>query len=243
MIRIGVCDDDKVILKFLELQLIKYATITGNQFQVNTYTSGTDLLANHKANPFSFIMMDIMMPGENGIEIGRRLREFDTNVPVVYLTSSPDYALDAYSVKAVYYLMKPIKPADLTYALDQLMSFFTTPKRPCVCIPVAEGNTKVFIDTIIFVEHIQHVLYFHLQNGSIIATANSSLTLAKALWMLSEKGDFSQPHRAYIINWAYVTSVTGQDIIMSNGYAIPIPSRRICEIKQEYQNYLSTHHE
>ena len=148
MIRIGVCDDDRVILKFLELQLKKYAANTGNEFFVCTFTSGKELLDEHGKDPFSFIMLDIMMPGENGIEIGRKLREFDTHVPVIYLTSSPDYALDAYSVKAVYYLMKPIKPDDLTYALDQLTNISTAPKRSCISIPVVEGTTKLYIDII-----------------------------------------------------------------------------------------------
>ena len=71
--------------------------------------------------PFDIILLDVVMPLLNGIEAANELREKDKNVKIVFLTSSPEFAVASYTVKASNYLLKPVEPAKLFACLDELI--------------------------------------------------------------------------------------------------------------------------
>ena len=71
---------------------------------------------------FDLYLLDIIMPNENGIDLGRKIHTIDKGGTIFYLTSSIDFAVDAFSVKASQYLLKPIEQIKLLDALDKVLS-------------------------------------------------------------------------------------------------------------------------
>ena len=61
------------------------------------------------AEPFHIILLDILMPLLNGMDTARELRQYDKTVKIIFLTSSPEFALESYDVKAYSYLLKPMR--------------------------------------------------------------------------------------------------------------------------------------
>lgn len=106
--RILVVDDDAMNLRRTSLILEKH-------YEVLLVKSGEEALDKLKAECIDLILLDIAMPGMNGIETFQRMKEDKVEVPVIFLTASGDEddVLAALSLGAVNYLKKPFLPKDL----------------------------------------------------------------------------------------------------------------------------------
>lgn len=69
---------------------------------------------------YQLLLLDILMPGFTGIQAAREIRTFDSETKIIFLTSSPEFAVESYGVDAFYYLLKHIREGDLFPVLDRL---------------------------------------------------------------------------------------------------------------------------
>lgn len=93
MLKIIACDDDVAFLDNLHRMINRWSAETGTAVDVALVTRGEDLLARHAASRADIIMLDMIMPLVNGMDTARELRQSDTAVHLVFLTSSPEFAL------------------------------------------------------------------------------------------------------------------------------------------------------
>lgn len=122
MLKIIACDDDVAFLDRLHRMIDRWSTETGTAVDVALVTRGEDLLARHAASRADIILLDMIMPLVNGMDTARELRQADTAVRLVFLTSSPEFALESYEVRAFDYLLKPVTYERLAQLLDELSS-------------------------------------------------------------------------------------------------------------------------
>lgn len=109
MIHIAICDDSKQERQILAALFKRYQELHATPLQIHIFQNGFSLLdAIDQGKRFDITILDILMPGENGIEIARNIRASGTDTEIIFLTSSPEYAVDSYEVKAQNYLLKPI---------------------------------------------------------------------------------------------------------------------------------------
>ncbi len=106
--RILVVDDERELLEGLEEYLAE------NGYEVTTAIDGEAGLAAARANPPDLVLLDIRMPGLDGREVCRRLRQMDSGLPIILLTAvnEEDLARQAMEIGAYDYITKPI---DLNY--------------------------------------------------------------------------------------------------------------------------------
>jgi two-component system LytT family response regulator len=123
-IRAFVVDDERLAVDRLERLL----TATGRVDVVGAATDPEEALGRLRAQPVDVIFLDIQMPELSGFDLLVRL---DADVPVIFTTAYDQYAIDAFAVNSVDYLLKPIEPARLDRALDKLQRF-TGDARPDV---------------------------------------------------------------------------------------------------------------
>ena len=109
MLKIIACDDDVAFLDRLHRMIDRWSTETGTAVDVALVTRGEDLLARHAASRADIILLDMIMPLVNGMDTARELRQADTAVRLVFLTSSPEFSLESYEVRAFDYLLKPVR--------------------------------------------------------------------------------------------------------------------------------------
>ena len=106
MIHIAICDDSKQERQILAALFKRYQELHATPLQIHIFQNGFSLLdAIDQGKRFDITILDILMPGENGIEIARNIRASGTDTEIIFLTSSPEYAVDSYEVKAQNYLM------------------------------------------------------------------------------------------------------------------------------------------
>ena len=113
---IAVCDDQTEELK----DLTELLGDRGTPVRVKSFRSAAALLDAARHERFTLYLLDIMMPGLNGMDAAREIRGFDKAADIIFLTSSPGFAYDSYSVKALEYLLKPIRTKTLYPILDRL---------------------------------------------------------------------------------------------------------------------------
>lgn len=111
MIQIGFCDDDPSVLDELHELLGSYRAERNADIAPTAFQSPFELLASiEKGARFDILLLDVLMPGENGIEAAREIRQYDSNVKIIFLTSSAEFAVQSYTVGAYFYQLKPIWP-------------------------------------------------------------------------------------------------------------------------------------
>jgi DNA-binding LytR/AlgR family response regulator len=121
--RIALVDDTLIELKQLEKLLNKYTFQYPSQnLEISTFSNPDDFLRFFSLNPvFDLVFLDMVMPFINGIEVGKEIRKTDTMVKIIYTTISPEYAIDAYDVKAYHYLLKPVSETALFKVLNEVI--------------------------------------------------------------------------------------------------------------------------
>ena len=105
---IAICDDEILFTRELSSLLKHWAKKNDFSLTLYPYSNGDDLLTALRTIPVDLIFLDIIMPLLNGIDTAREIRSMGLTVPVIFLTSSREFALDSYDVKAFHYLLKPV---------------------------------------------------------------------------------------------------------------------------------------
>src|SRR5262245_49378545 len=114
MLRAFVLDDERLAVQ----RLVRLLDATGRVEIAGTATDPEDALAFLSGHAVDALFLDIQMPGMTGFQLLERL---DANVPVVFTTAYDRYALNAFEVNSVDYLLKPIEPERLARTLDKLL--------------------------------------------------------------------------------------------------------------------------
>lgn len=123
MIHIAICDDSKQERQILAALFKRYQELHATPLQIHIFQNGFSLLdAIDQGKRFDITILDILMPGENGIEIARNIRASGTDTEIIFLTSSPEYAVDSYEVKAQNYLLKPVTEEKFFVSIDSILA-------------------------------------------------------------------------------------------------------------------------
>ena len=141
-LRIGICDDEEMILKTL-YGLVKQAVRKmGLEFEILVFSSGKDLL--QQAEELEIAFLDIEMPELDGIEIGRMLRQRNSECEIIMATGIEERYKEAFHVRALRFVTKPFEPSEIEEAMDaclrrrsgcvQKQKFLPgAPERHCIC--------------------------------------------------------------------------------------------------------------
>ena len=122
MIKIAICDDETAFLTELCAMLRSWAASRELVLQLFPFTNGDKLIAACEESPADLVILDIMMPFPGGMDTAKALRQKESHVPLIFLTSSPEFALESYEVRAFWYLLKPVSEERLFSVLDQWLT-------------------------------------------------------------------------------------------------------------------------
>ena len=217
MIRIGICDDSPAFLQQTKFMLDHWDGGPAH-IQTELFEDGDSLLRVHEQEPFDIVLLDVVMPLLNGIETARELREKDTAVKIVFLTSSPEFAVDSYTVKASNYILKPVHPEQFFTCLSELVEQLSE-KEPALVLRSARGVHHVAMSQIEYLEaHNKHV-EFYLTDGTVIDSLDPLYSHEETL---QSHRDFYKVHRSYIVNVDHISTYTSKEVVMRSGSRVPI---------------------
>lgn len=215
--RLAICDDMQIFLRHIKTALDRWEGCPSD-LQTEIFEDGDSLIAAHHANPFDIILLDVIMPLLNGIETAREIRQTDRNVKIVFLTSSAEFAVDSYTVKANNYLLKPLDPEKLYACLNELSEDLR--KKPkTIVIKGIKSVHQIEIKEIEYLEaQNKHVLLV-LRDGTSLISVDPLYSFEE---QLSLNEGFFKVSRSYIINIHYVNTYSAKDVRMRSGYLISV---------------------
>lgn len=151
MFEIIICDDDDACLEQTCQLVNDWKAAISTPISVKTMESGDKLLEYCAKNSPDVILLDIMMPLLNGMDAARELREHNLISKIIFLTTSPEFAIESYDVDASGYLLKPVDRKKLYKLLDKCLSAISKP-ADSIAVHTAFGYQNVLMHHIEFLE-------------------------------------------------------------------------------------------
>ncbi len=236
MLQIAVCDDNFNELSNMVRLIDLYRTSKHLSCEYAVFPNGFDLVsALKKGKRFDIYCLDIIMPGFTGIDVAKEIRGFDKTAPVLFFTSSTEFALESYSVKAINYVLKPISKEKLFFTFDEMLEQINAKKdEDAVIVKSNEGIQKILISNLAFAEVIGRNVLYHLRSGKVIECMESFSTVCDNLLKYS---CFIKTHRSYILNMQYVETIENRQVTLQTLSSIPVAQGKAREVRQQYLAY------
>lgn len=234
--RIAVCDDDEMELTRLSRLIGEYQTGHGADPVCRLYHNGTDFLCDLKAEQFDLVFLDILMPGVSGVQVAQELRETDKNVKIVFISSSPEFALESYNVGAYHYLIKPVEGGSLFPLLDRAESELSGREGRGFVLRNRKGIVWISYANLEYVEVINKKVFLHMADGVI---HEATTALAEYEGKLLGRPEFLKIHRSYLINLRYVREIGSNCVLTGNGHSIPIARQRRNDVQEAYMRFVN----
>lgn len=236
MIKIAFCDDELSILNELRILLDKYRMERNQEIEYTAFQSPLELLNEiEKGAAFDIIFLDVLMPGETGIDAAAEIRGYDSNVKIIFLTSSAEYAVHSYTVGAYFYQLKPIWEESFFRLMDSAIAACEKERSDCLILRCKSGITRIELRQLEYCEVIHRTLFIHLSDGNVLESVGSLDRLCK---QLAGYDCFFRPHRSYLINLDHVQNLSYQAITMSGNTQIPLPRGKYHEVKDAYLKHM-----
>lgn len=232
---IYICDDQQEETTALQTCLTQAAAELPADCKIDAYSSGEALInAVEKGARPSLVILDVYMEGISGIETGRRLRALLPDLPLAFLTTSREFAVDAFALNALHYIVKPVTVETARALLARL--------------PVLPGKSDRMLELPVHGETVQ----FSLTEISRIVSKSRGVEIhflgRSAAWLpcqfqevearLSDEPDFLLLSRGCIVN---LNSVQGIDVdicFLKDGKQLPVSRRERLNVQRRYSDFL-----
>ena len=227
--KIAICDDEQLFLKAIKRELEQY--YRSLDVVVYPYTSGNEFVDAVAERKYDMVFLDIEMPGMNGFQTAKVLKERQPDITIIFLTSHTELAMEGYEVQAFRFLEKPVKAEKLYAALRAYDEMARKERRIRI---TTDGMDR----------------YLKCQDIFCIKSENVYLQLVTAgeeFWIRRKKKEFLaelpqdmfvEVHRSYIVNMRHVTGFDGKEIVMADGKRIPVSRANRELFKQEMMQYM-----
>lgn len=238
--RLALCDDDENELKQTGQMLSSYlAAHPDLDGCLACFHSPYDLNEHVSAQGgFHAYFLDVMMPGMDGIQLGGCIRAAGDKAPIIYLTSSPDFDMASYSVRAYGYLLKPVQRSALETLLDELTALWRDETQRPLPVRTTTGITPVYPGDLMYMEVRGHAFLYHLAGGQTVKSVANQGTLDTAAAPLLASPRFVKINRGQVVNMSYISSLSGNDFLMPDGAALRISRLLAAQVKNRYIDYI-----
>ncbi len=229
-LRIALCEDDPDERQYL-LSLIQSCAVAA---QVSMFENGDAFLTGYQADQFDLILMDIYMSGISGVDVVRQIRISEKQVPIAFVTSSQDYALDGYRLHVSRYLEKPVSRE----AMEELLLFAKEQlsQQPGITL-LSYGKPLIIpVRNLSYIEQNAHYLMFYLSGGQMIKSKGKLDDLMPQL----DDPSFFRCHKSYLVNLAYVTGIDQEMMVfyMKEGNTVYIRRDLFKKAKNAWELWL-----
>ena len=237
MYLVAVCDDETEDLDKTERMLRNYGKkYPRTNLMIECFKNADELICAVREKDYTpdIILMDIYMPERVGIEVIKELREMGNKSKVIFLTTSREHALDAFSVDAAQYLIKPVSEKILFPIMEKLLTDIEETRRKYLLLRIEGKIQRIAVDDIAYCEAQGKMQHLYLTNGlqCLLRT-----TITEIYGMLSRYQNFVRVGIAYVVNLEHVDSLNAQELQMDNGKKIYLPRGSYRALREKYFGY------
>lgn len=239
-LQIALVDDLAVDRRQLRLMLEKWFMACRKNTEVSFSefeTAQEFLLRGGYSGKFEIAFLDICMEGQNGLEAAALLRKAHTDTKIVFVTSAPEYALDAFSVHPFDFLVKPFEEKKIDKVMRDLQQEFVEVEKT-IEIRVPFGVVNVPVSQVISVVSRGHSVEFRMEKGN---TVSSPSTFAEIQKLLEPYVNFLNINRGVLINMDKALFLEKGSIVMSDKASYPLRLRDQNSLIRTFTQYQIRH--
>ena len=239
MFRIAICDDEASALEQIESLGREYLQAHPSfTARLSLFESGQTLLnAIEDEKEFDLYLLDVLMPKLNGIEVGKELRRRGKEGAIIYLTTSPDYAVDSYLTQAFFYLLKPVERGQFFDVLDRAVAFRQKQKAETVIVKSTAGLRAIPLDSILYLERVSRSIRYYLTDGEIADSRALRGAFEAAVSSLLEHPCFILCGASFAFNLQHIKAVEQDSVLLDSGKRIRIPRAARGDMKKAWMYY------
>ena len=229
MIKLAIIEDNAEDYKHLNALVTRYSKASGVEIDEKHFENALNFL--DAKEKFDIILLDIMMPGYNGMEMAQRLRKFDEDTEIIFVTTMGQYAIDGYSVNATGFLLKPASYERLKGVLDKTIRRVKGKTSAIITVKTYTELISIDVSTVEYIEVKGHYIVFHTQKGDI-ETKGTLKELTEKL----EKYSFIRANNYAIVNARHIRAIRDNTVVLSSG-ALELSRRKKPEFIEAYLRY------
>lgn len=214
-VKICICDDSSEERTSIKDLVREWSRQSGTDVSVSEFPTAEAFLFEYEDLAPDVVLLDIEMPGMNGVDLAKRLRQRNKLIQIVFITGFSEYIAEGYEVAALHYLLKPVSPEKFFSTLDRALEKQESDGRKIVLETAAE--------TVLL--PICEICYIEVIKNYITVYAEDKYTVKKTLKEIERELDqrFLRVGRSYIVNLHLVSRVSRSEIFLRGGESVPLP--------------------
>lgn len=233
MFRVAICDDEATSLQIIEALTEQILEEENIEYEIATFE---DMLVMTKElsagrDEYHLLLSDILAVGMTGIEAAEELRRVGEKIPIVFVSSTAEYAMDGYRVHALRYLKKPVEYERLREALVEAYHLSLN----------SSGFLKFQVADKLYNLPFEQIEYLESQGRDTnIVTTDETICVHMKFSDMEQQlpaDSFLRCHRSYIINLAHVKDLARYRFLTKSGVEIPVSQLQYAEIKTKFMKY------
>lgn len=232
-LNVCIVEDSKIDAKILETVLVDYFDDNHFNYKIKKYDTGLEFFADYEEGYIcpTTLFIRIVLPNSNGLEICKQLRQKGFAGDIVFVTDRPEYAIDAFSVDARGYILKPYSPQHVHDVLDRVCSFASL---QALTIKVDRQYIRIPVFAIMYVESVGHDCIIHCRRDTIYTCREKLDNIESEI----NSHKFIRSHKSYLVNMNYVKAVNDTEFILSDDSTVPIRKQGAKLIREAYKQYI-----
>lgn len=220
--RIAICDDEKSQIQLTAGYVEKWAVDNDIKVEICRFNNAESFLFQWStATVFDMAFLDIHMGGMSGIELAEKIRRIDEQLIIVFITGLKEYVFRGYEIRALHYLLKPVREKDCRRCLEQAYEIISRKRTDTFIIPAEGQMLKFLYEEIYYFEVFSHYVEAHTTRG-VFRYKKKISDLEREL----PARQFTRCHRSCIVNLMYVASVEKMMLKMDDNTVLPISGDR-----------------
>lgn len=238
MLRIAICDDQPRELEVINEYITEYLDTHTLEAEIKEFSHPDKLMTTIEAENFHLYILDIVMPMVSGIELGKEIRRFDRETQIIYATTEPQFALQAYAASPINYLIKPIDKDQLFDTLTFAISKIDLSEEHTFTVKTVDSLRVLNVSDILCCEYRSHAVIFTLINGEEIISRTIRESFAEYIIPILRDIRFLQCHISYFVNMRRVERFAKDSFTLRGGKIIPISAKQYSVVRDRYMNFL-----
>ncbi len=219
MIKIAIVEDDSQYIDTLKEYIARFTRENSVSIDLKIFTDGKQIVFDYEPL-YDIILMDIEMPGLDGMSAAEKIRETDRDVIIIFITNMAQYAIKGYQVRARSYILKPVNYYSFEMELKEAVGTLAKKKNDALLLPGEDGLVKVMVGDIYYLESRKHQMLIHTKSG-VIQIRETMKNMEEKL----AEYYFERCNVSYLVNLSHVNGIVG-DCVDVEGEQLPISRQK-----------------
>lgn len=237
--KIAVCDDDKLLRDEILSITAQYASRNPSRdISCEAFAYAEDLLESAgRIGGYDIYILDIVMPDMDGITLGVHLREQGFDGKIVYLSSSPEYAVDSFQAKPFNYILKPLNQESFLSALHEAILSVSEKKERSLIVKTKDCSIRLSFDNILYAQLNRRSVVYHLTNGKTVESVQIRTSFHEATQELLIDRRFVLCGASMVANLHHITMIENDALVFRDMYRAYLGKKACREIRSVWYDF------